>query len=101
MAGYSNHNFGLAFDVGIFDENGKYIDDQAELGLIERATVSRQYGAVGAIGTALGLEWGGNWKNFTDEPHFQLRPEWAEGFSERDMLAALRAKRGQGKDVFS
>jgi peptidoglycan LD-endopeptidase CwlK len=101
IGGYSNHNFGLAFDVGIFDEDERYIDDQADLGLIERSKVSRCYGAVGAVGTGLGLEWGGDWKSFADEPHFQLRPEWAEGMSERDMLAVLRAKVAQGKDVFA
>ena len=58
-AGYSNHNFGIAFDVGIF--NGVlYLDD------------SPLYGRVGQVGCELGLEWGGDWKSFPDEPHFQL-----------------------------
>ncbi|MNU44069.1 Peptidoglycan L-alanyl-D-glutamate endopeptidase CwlK precursor [compost metagenome] len=26
----------------------------------------------GALGRALGLEWGGDWKSFKDRPHFQL-----------------------------
>ena len=45
----------------------------------------------------LGLEWGGNWKTFLDEPHFQLRPKWAGDMRERDMLAELRTRKDSGK----
>ena len=85
--GYSNHNFGIAFDVGVF-EGSKYLDD------------SPKYKAVGALGSDLGLEWGGNWKTIQDEPHFQLRPQWASDLSERDMLAELRSRKDSGKGVY-
>lgn len=52
--GYSNHNFGIAFDIGVF-EGSRYLDD------------SPKYKAVGALGRDLGLEWGGNWKTIQDE----------------------------------
>lgn len=78
-AGYSSHNFGIAFDVGVF-EGMKYLKD------------SPQYRVVGALGMDLGLEWGGNWKTLVDQPHFQLSPPWAKGLSERDMLAELRRR---------
>jgi peptidoglycan L-alanyl-D-glutamate endopeptidase CwlK len=87
-AGYSNHNFGLAFDVGVF-EGSTYRDE------------SPKYKAVGALGTDLGLEWGGTWKSIQDEPHFQLRPDWAAGMAERDMLAELRRRKDSGKDFFA
>ena len=86
--GYSNHNFGIAFDIGVF-EGGRYLDE------------SPAYKAVGALGMKLGLEWGGNWKSIQDEPHFQLRPAWARGKSERDMLAELRARRERGQSAFA
>jgi peptidoglycan L-alanyl-D-glutamate endopeptidase CwlK len=86
--GYSNHNFGIAFDIGVF-EGGRYLDE------------SPAYKAVGALGMKLGLEWGGNWKSIQDEPHFQLRPAWARDLSERDMLAELRARRALGKAAFA
>jgi peptidoglycan L-alanyl-D-glutamate endopeptidase CwlK len=86
--GYSNHNFGIAFDIGVF-EGGRYLDE------------SPAYKAVGAIGMKLGLEWGGNWKTIQDEPHFQLRPAWARDLGERDMLAELRARRALGKSAFA
>ena len=86
--GFSNHNFGIAFDVGVF-ESGKYLDD------------SPKYKAVGALGTDLGLEWGGNWKSIQDEPHFQLRPDWAADMKESDMLAELRNRKDSGKDFYA
>ena len=86
--GYSNHNFGIAFDIGVF-EGGRYLDE------------SPAYKAVGALGIKLGLEWGGNWKTIQDEPHFQLRPAWARDLSERDMLAELRARRAADREVFA
>lgn len=86
--GYSNHNFGIAFDIGVF-EGGRYLDE------------SPAYKAVGALGMKLGLEWGGNWKSIQDEPHFQLRPGWARDLSERDMLAQLRARRERGQSAFA
>ncbi len=77
--GYSNHNFGIAFDVGVF-EREKYLGD------------SPKYKAVGVLGTELGLEWGGNWKGIVDQPHFQLRPAWASKMKESEMLAELRTR---------
>lgn len=85
--GYSNHNFGIAFDVGVF-EGGRYIPE------------SPAYRAVGELGVKLGLEWGGTWRTLADEPHFQLRPAWARDLSERDMLAELRRRNTQNLPVF-
>jgi peptidoglycan LD-endopeptidase CwlK len=77
--GYSNHNFGIAFDVGVF-EGKDYIRE------------SPKYAAVGVLGQELGLEWGGSWKSFPDRPHFQLRPDWAIAMSEREMLGEFRRR---------
>lgn len=86
--GYSNHNFGIAFDIGVFSGN-KY---QGE---------SPKYKAVGLLGMDLGLEWGGNWTSIVDQPHFQLRPAWAAELREQDMLAELRERAASGTPVFS
>ena len=86
--GFSNHNFGIAFDVGVF-EGSQYLDE------------SPKYKAVGVLGMDLGLEWGGNWKTIQDEPHFQLRPKWAGDLSERDMLAELRSRKESGKGAYA
>jgi peptidoglycan L-alanyl-D-glutamate endopeptidase CwlK len=66
-AGYSLHNFGIAFDIGIFNEAGKYIDD-----IIEDA--DHYYQMLGPVGRGTGLEWGGDWQRFKDFPHFQFNP---------------------------
>lgn len=87
-AGFSNHNFGLAFDVTIFDGPNPVWE-------------SPGYKAVGAIGTALGLSWGGNWQSMVDEPHFELRPAWAQDKSESAMLAGLREREQAGVDQFA
>lgn len=85
--GESNHNFGIAFDVGVF--RGKdYLSE------------SPAYDAVGAIGLEIGLEWGGNWHTIVDKPHFQLRPAWAKLLSEREMLAELRDRVAKKKPFY-
>ena len=38
--GYSNHNFGIAFDLGIFNADGQYLDDLPDRGLMTEAQVS-------------------------------------------------------------
>lgn len=77
-AGYSNHNFSLAYDIGIFAE-GKYLGS------------SGLYSLAGEIGKELGLVWGGDWKSFIDPPHF----EFPHGVS----LATLRSRVAAGRDV--
>lgn len=94
-AGFSNHNFGLAFDIGIF--KGSSDPEKAKTFVPE----SPLYKVIGALGTNLGLEWGGSWTSIKDEPHFQLRPTWAAGMKERTMLAQLRARKLAGKDFFA
>lgn len=86
-AGYSNHNFGIAFDVGVFD--GK-----------EFIGACSRYKAVAALALDLGLEWGGSWDSPAEEPHFQLRPRWAVGMSEADMLAELREREADGRPFY-
>lgn len=86
--GYSNHNFGIAFDVGVFS-GSKYLGE------------SPKYRGVGVLGADMGLEWGGNWTSLVDQPHFQLRPSWAQGMKEKDMLAELRRRVAAGIAVYA
>jgi peptidoglycan LD-endopeptidase CwlK len=66
--GFSNHNFGIAWDVGIF-VNGKYLTGR-------NAQEEAQYKNLAAlIMPKLGdvLTWGGDWKTIQDRPHYQLK----------------------------
>ena len=63
-AGHSNHNFGVAFDCGVF-KLGKYLDD------IDPHLASRVHRACAKLAAEHGLSWGGTW-TFRDEPHYQL-----------------------------
>ncbi len=60
--GQSNHNFGIAWDIGLF-EGGTYITNDAKYKPIA-ALILPQMDT---------LEWGGNWKTFKDFPHYQLK----------------------------
>lgn len=65
--GQSNHNFGIAWDVGIFVDGSYYTgrnakEDKAyvDLSKIIMPTLSKD------------IEWGGAWKSITDKPHYGL-----------------------------
>jgi hypothetical protein len=57
QGGFSNHNFGLAFDiVGITNDKVDYNLDWNKLS---------------ELGKSFGFEWGGDWKTIVDKPHFE------------------------------
>ena len=59
--GRSNHNFGIAWDIGIFTTIGGFI------------TIDKAYDKPAEVGLSETLEWGGNWRSFVDKPHYQLK----------------------------
>lgn len=59
--GYSWHNFGLAADVVFKTKGGHW--SWAE---------KHDWDHLGQIGKSIGLTWGGDFKSFSDRPHFQL-----------------------------
>jgi len=60
-AGQSYHNFGVAFDCGIFSKNGTYLsDDEYYKEIAEK------------IKDIMQIDWGGDWETFKDSPHYQL-----------------------------
>jgi len=63
--GQSNHNFGIAWDIGLFDAEGRYLngDTVAEIS---------EYRRLGEAARPLALEWGGDWRGIIDVPHYQL-----------------------------
>ena len=65
----SPHGYGAAFDIVIFDGSKPSW---------EEPKMTPRYNQVGAIGEALGLEWGGRFPK-ADKPHFQLA-RWKDRF---------------------
>ncbi len=60
--GQSNHNFGLAWDIGVF-ENGNYIGNDTPYKSIPTIVLPQMPQ----------LEWGGNWISMKDYPHYQIK----------------------------
>lgn len=84
--GQSNHNYQIAWDVGLFT-SGRYLDD------------SPLYELVGSVAKAQGLEWGGSWHSIQDKPHIEWRPPWAVGMPENAMLAELQRRHAAGEAI--
>lgn len=76
--GYSLHNFGIAWDVGLF-RGSEYIPENPG------------YDACGRIGESQDLTWGGHWNSMPDTPHFQYRTNLT--------LAEMQALHAAGKPV--
>lgn len=74
--GQSNHNFAVAYDVGIFDADGQWLPE------------SPLYNEIGPIGEKVGLEWGGRWRSFVDTPHYQVKT----GLTLAQMREIVRSK---------
>jgi peptidoglycan L-alanyl-D-glutamate endopeptidase CwlK len=84
--GYSNHNFGIAVDIGVF-KNGKYLDgtspNESEAFHRKAAEIAKKYN----------IAWGGSWASFKDYPHF----EYITGKT----LSEMRQLVSEGKDILS
>jgi peptidoglycan L-alanyl-D-glutamate endopeptidase CwlK len=84
--GYSNHNYGIAVDMGVF-KAGKYLDAsspaEAEGFHAKAAQVAEKYDII----------WGGHWKTFKDYPHFE--------YDTGKTLSQLRQLVTEGKDILS
>lgn len=77
--GYSNHNFGLSWDILFFDANGQPVWE------------SPHYHECALIGEAQGLDVGAFWKSLKDEPHYGIKT----GLT----LAQMRARKANGEPI--
>lgn len=59
--GQSNHNYGLAFDIVGIDRKGRVTYDLSD----------NEWSMLAMTAGVLNLKWGGDWKSFTDKPHFE------------------------------
>lgn len=60
--GQSNHNFGIAWDIGLF-KSGAYVTDDTPYIKLAQVILPQMDN----------LEWGGQWITFPDYPHYQLK----------------------------
>lgn len=79
--GRSNHNFGIAWDIGVFTAQDGY------------STNADDYVEVAETGKAPDIEWGGDWTNFFDPSHYQANT----GVD----LATVRIRFENGEDLFA
>ena len=63
--GFSNHNFGIACDFGVFAD-GKYLDES------NPRLAENVHKLVSEHAEDNGLSWGGNWESFPDTPHYEV-----------------------------
>ena len=84
--GYSNHNYGIAVDMGVF-KDGKYLDG------LKPAEAEAFHKKAAIIAEKYNIEWGGSWKSFKDYPHFEYKTG--------KTLSQLRQLVTEGKDIFS
>jgi len=70
---YSPHNWGVAFDIYRNDGKGAYYDADG------------WFKKCGQVGKSLGLFWGGDFRSFVDQPHFEL-PEYLPQNSCRTLI---------------
>lgn len=68
-AGYSNHNFGIAGDGGFFGKKGEYLDS-SNPNLAEK--LHKKLADLVKIKIPQ-LEWGGDWEDFIDIPHWEVK----------------------------
>lgn len=80
QGGQSNHNFGIAVDLGLFLSDGRYLED---------TPFYKEIGTV--VAKFPELEWGGSWKSIVDEPHVQYRVPYS--------LAEMRDMVESGKSI--
>lgn len=84
-SGYSVYNFGISFDIGIYDNN--ILQETSPL-----------YDQVGKIGISVGLYWGGN---IQPKSHrlFELKPLWARHLDQLQYIDGLRSRKLDNKSL--
>lgn len=70
--GFSNHNFGIAIDLGVF-RGITYLDGSSQSTDRTLAVQVHKRTAAKAKESGLNTEWGGDWSSFKDYPHHELK----------------------------
>lgn len=81
----SMRNFGLTFDIGIFDQttSGELIYNGNLL----------LYANVAKLADSIGLTWAADQKTFLHQSRFELKPAWALRMNDNEMLIELKRRK--------
>lgn len=63
----SRHLHGMAIDIVVYDENGRYTEDNRYYREVERQAFK-----AASIETGIPYRWGGDWTDPVDTPHYEL-----------------------------
>lgn len=86
-AGCISNDFGLVFEVGIFE--------QQPTGEYEFKEQSPLYAEVAKLGESIGLTWVRAKRAFSTNSRFELRPAWAVQMKETEMIKELCRRRDE------
>ena len=78
-------NFGLTFDIGIFDQT-------ASGELVYNGNLLL-YANVAKLAESIGLTWAADQKTFSLQSRFELRPAWALRMNDQEMLNELKRRK--------
>lgn len=93
--GQSMHNYGLAFDIVVlYDNDGNGTFEEASWSQIRDFDKDSKadWMEVTNLFKSRGWEWGGDWKSFKDDPHFQLKKPDGSSYKWQELKAKVDAK---------
>ena len=90
--GQSIHNYGLAFDiVMLYDNDGNGTFEEASWSMVkdfDKDSIA-DWKEVTDLFKSRGWEWGGDWKSFKDNPHFQLKKPDGSSYKWQELKALV------------
>jgi len=90
--GQSIHNYGLAFDIVLlYDNDGNGTFEEASWSMIKDFDKDSKadWKEVTDLFKSRGWEWGGDWKSFKDNPHFQLKKPNGTSYKWQELKALV------------
>ncbi len=101
--GQSIHNYGLAFDiVMLYDNDGNGTFEEASWSMIkdfDKDSIA-DWKEVTDLFKSRGWEWGGDWKSFKDNPHFQLKKPNGTSYKWQELKALVDSGKTIKSDGF-
>jgi peptidoglycan L-alanyl-D-glutamate endopeptidase CwlK len=90
--GQSIHNYGLAFDIVLlYDNDGNGTFEEASWSMIrdfDKDSIADWMEATNLF-KSRGWEWGGDWKRFKDNPHFQMKKPNGTSYKWQELKALV------------